>query len=133
MVNSCRRARLPSNRWEKDVPMLLHQLISELDPTLNLAGIANVEISGVCEDSRTAQPGDLFIARAGKCTEGAKFIGQAVQRGAAAVVTAEKSPDCLLPQIVVTDPAMSASAIAHIFYGHPSRKIRVVGITGTNG
>jgi UDP-N-acetylmuramoyl-L-alanyl-D-glutamate--2,6-diaminopimelate ligase len=113
--------------------MLLHQLISELDPTLNLAGIANVEISGVCEDSRTAQPGDLFIARAGKCTEGAKFIGQAVQRGAAAVVTAEKSPDCLLPQIVVTDPAMSASAIAHIFYGHPSRKIRVVGITGTNG
>jgi UDP-N-acetylmuramoyl-L-alanyl-D-glutamate--2,6-diaminopimelate ligase len=133
MVNSCSRARLPSDRWEKDVPMLLHQLISELDPTINLQGIANVEIGGVCEDSRAAERGDLFIARAGKKTEGAKFIGQAMERGAAAVVTAQKDPDCPLPQIVVADPGAMVSAIAHIFYGRPSRKIRVVGITGTNG
>jgi UDP-N-acetylmuramoyl-L-alanyl-D-glutamate--2,6-diaminopimelate ligase len=119
--------------WEKDVPMLLHQLISELDPTINLEGIANVEIHGVCEDSRSSEPGDLFIARAGKRTEGAKFIGQAVQRGAAAVATALKVPDCPVPQVVIADPGTSASAIAHIFYGCPSRKIRVVGITGTNG
>ena len=80
-----------------------------------------------------AEPGDLFIARAGKRTEGAKFIGQAIQRGAAAVVTAEKVTDCPLPQIVLAEPGTLASAIAHIFYGRPSQQLAVVGVTGTNG
>ena len=47
--------------------------------------------------------------------------------------TARKIPDCPVPQIVMDDPGAIVSAIAHIFYGRPSRKIRVVGITGTNG
>jgi len=113
--------------------MLLHQLISELDPAIKWGGTSDAEIRGVCEDSRVAEPGDLFIARSGTRTEGAKFIGQAIQRGAVAVVTAEKIPDCRLPQIVLSDPGAVASAIAHIFYGRPSQQLGVIGITGTNG
>ena len=113
--------------------MLLHQLIAELDPLVNLEGNANVEIRGVCEDSRLAGPGDLFIARNGTKTAGAQFAGQAVGRGAVAVVTDAKIPDCTVPQVIVSDAAAAIGAIAQIFYQHPSREMRVVGVTGTNG
>ncbi|MGA2443048.1 MAG: UDP-N-acetylmuramoyl-L-alanyl-D-glutamate--2,6-diaminopimelate ligase [Tepidisphaeraceae bacterium] len=113
--------------------MLLHQLIAELDPQINVDGVANVEIRGICEDSRLAQRGDLFIARAGMKTEGVRFVGQAVERGAAALVTEARIADCPRPQIVVPDAAAVISAIAHIFYRHPSHQMRVVGVTGTNG
>jgi UDP-N-acetylmuramoyl-L-alanyl-D-glutamate--2,6-diaminopimelate ligase len=113
--------------------MLLHQLISELHQDLNLGGTANVEILGVCEDSRAVNPGDLFIARSGTRTEGGKFIGQAIDCGAAALLTAENVPNCLLPQIIAPNPGLLASEIAHIFYGRPSQQIRVLGVTGTNG
>jgi UDP-N-acetylmuramoyl-L-alanyl-D-glutamate--2,6-diaminopimelate ligase len=120
-------------RWEKEVPMFLHKLMAELDPRINLDGVANVEIHGICEDSRLAQRGDLFIARTGTKTEGVKFVGQAVERGAAALVTAAKIPDCAVPQVIVPYSAPLIGAIAQIFYNHPSREMRVVGITGTNG
>lgn len=113
--------------------MLLHSLISELIPDLNLAAIANPEIAGISEDSRCVQPGDLFIARSGTRTEGAKFIGQAIQSGAAAILTSEKSPDCPIPQIIFPHPGDLISPLAHGFFGHPSRQFPVIGITGTNG
>ncbi|MGD0769740.1 MAG: UDP-N-acetylmuramoyl-L-alanyl-D-glutamate--2,6-diaminopimelate ligase [Tepidisphaeraceae bacterium] len=113
--------------------MLLHQLIAELDPQINLDGIANVEIRGICEDSRVAQRGDLFVARTGTKTAGEKFVGQAAERGAAALVTEARIADCTVPQVIVPDGAAAISAIAHIFYRHPSHQMRVVGVTGTNG
>jgi len=113
--------------------MLLHSLISELDSRLNLQEIANVEIRGICEDSRAAEPGDLFIARQGTRTDGAQFIRQALDRGAVAVLASAKILDCQVPQVVVADPAAIASSLAHIFYGHPARRVRVLGVTGTNG
>ena len=119
--------------WEKEVPMLLHQLFAELDSQINLHGIADVEIRGICEDSRLAKPADLFVARTGTKTAGEKFVGQAVERGAAALVTQARIADCTLPQIILPDPAAAISAIAHIFYRHPSHQMRVLGITGTNG
>jgi UDP-N-acetylmuramoyl-L-alanyl-D-glutamate--2,6-diaminopimelate ligase len=119
--------------WEKDVPMLLHRLIFELDSTVNLNAVPNVKIRGVCEDSRLAERGDLFIARAGTHTEGAKYIGQAEKRGVVAVVTERKARGCRLPQVIVPDCAARVSEIAEIFFGRPSQKLRVLGVTGTNG
>jgi len=121
------------HRWEKEVPMLLHQLIAELDPQINLDDIVNVEIRGICEDSRFVRRGDLFIARAGTKTEGVKFLGQAVERGAAALVTEAQIADCAVPQVIVPDTAAAIGAIAQIFYNQPTRQMPVVGITGTNG
>ncbi len=113
--------------------MRLHQLIRELDPRFNLQGIADAPIGGVCEDSRRVAAGDLFIARAGRTTEGANFIAQAVQRGAAAVVAAMPAADCAVPQVIVPDPAAASATLAHLFYGNPSKSIRAVAVTGTNG
>ena len=112
--------------------MLLHRLISELDPDYNLGGVADVEIAGICEDSRLVCAGDLFIARSGTKNEGAKFIGQAIERGAAAVVTSQPQ-ECAIPQILMADPGKAVSAMAHIFYRRPSNQVNLVGVTGTNG
>jgi UDP-N-acetylmuramoyl-L-alanyl-D-glutamate--2,6-diaminopimelate ligase len=120
-------------RWEKEVPMRLHQLIAELDPRFNFQGVADVAIGGICEDSRLVQAGDLFVARAGRKAEGANFIAQAVKRGAVAVLAATRAADCTTPQVIVSDPGAAAATLAHIFYGNPSKSIRAVGITGTNG
>ncbi|HEY1921236.1 MAG TPA: UDP-N-acetylmuramoyl-L-alanyl-D-glutamate--2,6-diaminopimelate ligase [Tepidisphaeraceae bacterium] len=113
--------------------MRLHQLLRELDPRFNFAGIADVEIGGICEDSRAVAAGDLFIARAGKTSDGAKFIAQAIERGAAAVIASSPAADCPATQVIVRDPAAITPALAHIFYGHPSKSVRSVAVTGTNG
>jgi UDP-N-acetylmuramoyl-L-alanyl-D-glutamate--2,6-diaminopimelate ligase len=119
--------------WEKDVPMLLHDLLRSFDSSLDLAPLPNVPVSGVKEDSRLITPGDLFIARSGTKTDGRVFLADAHRRGAAAAIVAGRNPDCPLPQIVVPDPAASASPLANLFFGRPSESVRVLGVTGTNG
>ena len=115
--------------------MLLHTLLRQFNPQLSLAGVPNVEVAGVREDSRQVRPGDLFIARSGIRTDGARFIADAKARGAVAVVSQSPlaksaSP---LPQVVVPDAAVAASVLANLFYGSPGEKVRVLAVTGTNG
>jgi UDP-N-acetylmuramoyl-L-alanyl-D-glutamate--2,6-diaminopimelate ligase len=90
-------------------------------------------VTGVQEDSRLIQVGNLFIARSGTQTDGKRFLDQAVSRGAIAVITSAAVPECPLPQIVVADPALAASFLANAFYANPSRHLKTIGITGTNG
>jgi UDP-N-acetylmuramoyl-L-alanyl-D-glutamate--2,6-diaminopimelate ligase len=113
--------------------MRLHQLLRELDPRFNFTGIADVEIGGVCEDSRRLQAGDVFVARTGRKDDGARFIAQAIERGAAAVIAAAPAIDCPATQVVVPDPGAITAMLGHIFYRHPSRSIRAIAVTGTNG
>ena len=113
--------------------MQLHALLRHMDPQLSLSGISDVEISGVCEDSRRATAGSLFIARNGTKTSGAAFIADAKSRGAVAVVTCVKTPKCPLPQIVIKDAARAAAVLANLYHGSPSLKMRTFAITGTNG
>jgi UDP-N-acetylmuramoyl-L-alanyl-D-glutamate--2,6-diaminopimelate ligase len=112
--------------------VLLHSLFGQLKPCPALSGIANVEILGIQEDSRRIRTGDLFVARPGSQTDGANFARDAHQRGAVAVLTRRRIPDCPLPQVVMDDVA-APSMLAHIFYGHPTQKVKVLGVTGTNG
>ncbi len=113
--------------------MLLRTLIARFDPSLPLSGIPDLEILGLQEDSRLVRQGDLFIARHGTKVDGSTFVNDAAKRGAAAVITQQKLADSPLPQIVVADAALAASKLAHIYQGEPSGKIKVIGVTGTNG
>ncbi|MBO4340855.1 MAG: UDP-N-acetylmuramoyl-L-alanyl-D-glutamate--2,6-diaminopimelate ligase [Bacteroidales bacterium] len=107
--------------------MKLRELISSLE-VLELRGSDSVEITSVTADSRKVVPGALFIAVKGFESDGHKYIGQAKERGAAAVIgeTDEAS-------VKVASSRKALSLVADAFYGHPSRKLNLVGITGTNG
>jgi UDP-N-acetylmuramoyl-L-alanyl-D-glutamate--2,6-diaminopimelate ligase len=113
--------------------MYLHDLIKSLSPSSPVRDVPNVEVTGICEDSRKACPGSLFVARAGTHTDGAKFLADAQAKGAVAAVVQSKIPGCALPQFVHPDPAFAVSALAHLFYGVPCKKLKVLGVTGTNG
>jgi UDP-N-acetylmuramoyl-L-alanyl-D-glutamate--2,6-diaminopimelate ligase len=113
--------------------MQLHALLRQFDPQLSLTGISNVEISGVCEDSRRVRPGCLFVARAGTKLDGSKFVEDAKSRGAVAVIVESKITKSPLPQIVVNDTSRAASLLANLYFGNPSQKMRCFAVTGTNG
>ncbi|MBC7783961.1 MAG: UDP-N-acetylmuramoyl-L-alanyl-D-glutamate--2,6-diaminopimelate ligase [Burkholderiales bacterium] len=113
--------------------MRLRSLLSQFDPAIDLAGVPDVEITGLHDDSRRIVRGNLFIARPGTHADGAQFISDAQQRGASAILTQTLNPSVSLPQVVIPDIASRASRLANIFHGEPSAEIKVIGITGTNG
>ena len=113
--------------------MLLHTLLRQFDPSLSLAGIPNKAVTGVREDSRQVQKGELFVARPGLNTDGRQYVADAAERGAVAVITAERIPNSPLPQVLTGNIASAASVLANAFHENPSSKVGVLGITGTNG
>lgn len=100
-------------------------------------GDMDMEITSVCLDSRKACPGSLFIAVKGYVTDGHSFIGKALEQGAAAIVYEDSAAvegletDATLVQVGST--RHECATIAGNFYDHPSEKLNLVGITGTNG
>lgn len=112
--------------------MFLHSLLRHLDLTPP-SGLSNVEITGVCEDSRKVAPGNVFVARPGTKADGRQFLADAKQRGAVAAIVQSKMPRAPLPQIVVQDCGASASVLANAFHGHPAGSVRSLAVTGTNG
>ena len=101
---------------------------------MKLAAVPGIEVSGVAYDSRRVAPGDVFIALKGLKAAGTDYAAEAVSRGAVAVV-ADRPADVALgvPWVVVPDARAAMAAMAAELYGHPSRSMQVVGITGTNG
>lgn len=97
------------------------------------------EISSVVNDSRLAAPGALFFALPGARTDGANFIKQALEKGAAAVVSAAEPPAELraawpaVPLLKAGEISSALSTAAANFYGRPSRRLKVFGVTGTKG
>ncbi len=96
---------------------------------------ADPDIKGIAYDSRMVKPGFLFFALRGRNQDGNRFIEDAVSRGALAVVSDEPSfsRSAAPVGISVPDARTAMAFIACAFHGHPSDKLRVVGITGTNG
>ena len=88
--------------------MHLHTLLSQLRPRPSVAGVPNVVITGLAEDSRLVAPGDLFIARAGTKTDGAAFVRDAFAKGAVAAIVAGRTADCAR----ASSSASTASAAA---------------------
>jgi UDP-N-acetylmuramoyl-L-alanyl-D-glutamate--2,6-diaminopimelate ligase len=112
--------------------MLLHTLLRQLNPPVDIASLPDVELSGIQEDSRLVKAGDLFIARHGTQTDGARFIADAQARGAAAVISQTAVQGCSIPVAIVPDLA-SSSQLGNLFFSRPSDRVKVVGVTGTNG
>jgi UDP-N-acetylmuramoyl-L-alanyl-D-glutamate--2,6-diaminopimelate ligase len=100
-----------------------------------LRGDAAVRVTGVRQDSRRIEPGDLFCARSGGRANGLDYLLQAVERGAVALlVDRGRAPsDHALPIIEVDDARRALAFAAEAVYGEPSRALCLVGITGTNG
>jgi UDP-N-acetylmuramoyl-L-alanyl-D-glutamate--2,6-diaminopimelate ligase len=111
--------------------------LSELTRALEektVEGNADVEITGVSTDSRTIQPGNLFIAVSGTSEDGHRFMGDALRRGAAALAGETLAPRAgEQAHVNVPDGRIAAALLAEAFYGYPSRELDVIGITGTNG
>jgi UDP-N-acetylmuramoyl-L-alanyl-D-glutamate--2,6-diaminopimelate ligase len=96
-------------------------------------GSGQAAITGVSYDSRTVTPGHVFVALKGVKVDGAKFVRQAVERGAVAIVSEQPIDGIPVPVLQVGDARLALAELAADFHGHPSEKMRVVGITGTNG
>ncbi len=118
--------------------------LRELLYGLTAESIAPVSITGICCHSKQVRPGDLFIAIRGPRSDGHAFIEEAIARGAAAILAQSlpaiyRSSARIVPQlracpcVVVADTHKALSVIAARFFRHPSRKLRLVGVTGTNG
>ncbi|MEM7628926.1 MAG: UDP-N-acetylmuramoyl-L-alanyl-D-glutamate--2,6-diaminopimelate ligase [Planctomycetota bacterium] len=101
-----------------------------------LRGDGETRIGDLTQDSRTAVPGSLFIARRGLTSDGRAYIVSAVESGASAVLTdadgAERVPEGT-PVLVAGDPALAAAFAAEAYHRRPSSRLRCVGVTGTNG
>ncbi|HKY19592.1 MAG TPA: UDP-N-acetylmuramoyl-L-alanyl-D-glutamate--2,6-diaminopimelate ligase [Vicinamibacterales bacterium] len=96
--------------------------------------LPNVEVDGLDYDSRQVRPGAVFVALKGLKATGADFAADAIARGAIAVVAEQPSvAPGTVPWIEVTDARAALATLAAEYYGHPSRSMSVVGITGTNG
>jgi UDP-N-acetylmuramoyl-L-alanyl-D-glutamate--2,6-diaminopimelate ligase len=116
--------------------------VSLLDVGLALAAFAPrlegdgaVRVAGVRQDSRSIEPGDLFVARPGERSNGLNFVPEALKRGAAALLV-EHGTDARVfgvPVLEVRDVRRAIGFAAERVYGRPSKKLALVGITGTNG
>ncbi|HET6539240.1 MAG TPA: UDP-N-acetylmuramoyl-L-alanyl-D-glutamate--2,6-diaminopimelate ligase [Chryseolinea sp.] len=98
-------------------------------------GDMSVDVKGICFDSRKVRPGFLFIAIKGTQSDGHEYIARAIELGAIAVVC-EKLPDTVTDKITFVSVKNSGQAlgiIASNFFGNPSEKMKLTGVTGTNG
>jgi UDP-N-acetylmuramoyl-L-alanyl-D-glutamate--2,6-diaminopimelate ligase len=98
------------------------------------SGGGALAITGVTCDSRAVEPGQVFVAVKGRHSDGNLFARQAVDRGAAVIVSEQAAPSGQSARwVTVNDARQALSFLADAFYGHPSGEMQVVGITGTNG
>lgn len=103
-------------------------------PGARIEGDGTIEITGVAYDSRQVQPGDLFVALRGGYADGHDYVAQAAGRGAAAALVERPLTGAgLAAQVIAPDSRAALARIAAAFYGHPARRIGVIGVTGTDG
>jgi UDP-N-acetylmuramoyl-L-alanyl-D-glutamate--2,6-diaminopimelate ligase len=112
--------------------MQLADLIQRLSAK-SIHGPLDREITGVRYDSRRVNSGNLFVAVRGTSFDGHSFIEQAVDKGAVAVVGERAALSQRATAIVVPDSREALAQLAANFFGEPSRKLRMIGVTGTNG
>ncbi|MBR1682481.1 MAG: UDP-N-acetylmuramoyl-L-alanyl-D-glutamate--2,6-diaminopimelate ligase [Bacteroidaceae bacterium] len=114
--------------------MKLEELLSPVKP-LQVAGSTDIEVADIAIDSRQVKPGTLFVAVPGTQVDGHAFIGKAVEQGAIAVVCqtmpAERPEGVTFVQMADTESAVGP--LAHHFFGDPTEKLDLIGVTGTNG
>ena len=114
--------------------MKLNQLVSGLD-IIEVKGDMEREISGVQIDSRQVDKNYLFVAVRGTAADGHNYIGKAIEKGASAVLCEEIPADAdeSVTYVKVANTEQTTGSVATAFYGNPTSKLKLVGVTGTNG
>lgn len=112
--------------------MKLAELLRNVRVT-SVHGSDDVEVGSVVADSRQVTPGALFVAIPGFVTDGARFIRDAIARGASVIVSEAGEQQADVVTVVVSDARAALARIASSFYGEPSSNLTIVGITGTSG
>ena len=114
--------------------MKLSELLKNVKP-IAIIGDADVEVTGIKIDSRQIQPGYLFVAIKGTQTDGHRFIAKALELGAKVILCEdlpeEKADGVTYVQVTSTETAVGP--VATLFHGDPTSKLKLVGVTGTNG
>ena len=111
--------------------MKLKDLLKGLDG-VRLFADPDREIAGISYDSRTTQPGDLFVALHGYAADGTRFLRDVKERGAVCAVC-EEAPEEDLPYAVVPSARRALAVISANWFDHPAKEMTMVGVTGTNG
>ncbi len=103
--------------------------------TLNINGNSDIDIAGINIDSRKIKAGHLFVAVKGTQVDGHQFINKAIELGAKAVLVEDMPTDLKedVTYVQVASTEIEVGKIATIFYGNPTKKLKLVGVTGTNG
>src|SRR5450631_2253980 len=128
-----------STQLQSNSTMFWKDLIAEV-PTVGSSGDSAAPIAGIEYDSRRVRPGSVFVAMKGGSTDGNRYIDKAIAAGALGILT-DSSPtfDHLVvytPEIPVLEVEHGRRALAEVsaaFFGHPEKKLKATGITGTNG
>ena len=102
-----------------------------LDGVQVLSGYEDRNVGAIVNDSRKVKPGDVFVCINGAAADGHQFADPALQKGAAAIVCERDLG--LKEQILVEDTHLAYSKMAANFYDNPSKKLRLIGVTGSNG
>ncbi len=115
-------------------PDLGHRVsLRKLLPTADFLGTGDICVDGCTCDSRRVKPGDLFAALAGSQSDGHDFVAEAVRQGCAAVLSERPISGLPVPHCVVTDSREAYGRVCQALAGNPSHRLKLVGVTGTNG
>ena len=114
--------------------MKLKELLKHVTP-ITIKGDCEAEITGVDIDSRKVEDGHLFVAIKGTQTDGHRFIPKALELGATAILCEDLPEECQdgVTYVQVASTEEAVGPVATVFYGEPSLKLKLVGVTGTNG
>ncbi len=119
---------MPVTQTTKRGPSLRRML-----PEATFHGARDIAVASYSSDSRRVQPGDLFVAIMGTRTDGHDHVREAIKRGASAVLCERQLPIGPVPCVVVPDSRVAYGRMCQAVAGNPSKKLRVIGVTGTNG
>ena len=111
--------------------MQLRELLNKTD-IVEASADLDARIAGVCFDTRKTMPGELFVAIRGFERDGHRFIGEAAEKGASCVIC-EEAPDVEIPYIVVKNSRIALAEVSAAWFGYPAEKLKIIGVTGTNG
>ncbi len=114
--------------------MFLSRLVKSIPAPVLTSGGADPEIRELCYDSRSVRPGSLFFALRGAAVDGHSYIARAIEAGAAGLVIEDDTGiAAAIPYVKVQDARLAMSLMAAAFYGDPTSRVPMIGITGTNG
>lgn len=113
--------------------MKLDELLNVLEVIDKINPVDNIEIKGIANHTNDIEKGYIYVAIKGYITDGHKYIDEAIKKGAKAIIVEEFNKDISIPQYKVSNTRKSLSAISDKFYNHPSKSMRIIGVTATNG